>query len=24
MAQEVVRRLEGVCQIDNHLEVHWS
>ncbi len=24
MAQEAVRRIEGVEQIDNHLEVVWS
>lgn len=23
MAQEAVRRVEGVERIDNHLEVHW-
>lgn len=23
MAQEIVRRVEGVEQIDNHLEVNW-
>ena len=24
MAQETVRRLEGVREVRNHLEVHWS
>lgn len=24
MAQEVVRRVEGVERIDNNLEVHWT
>jgi osmotically-inducible protein OsmY len=23
MAQEIIRRIEGVCEIDNCLEVHW-
>ena len=24
MAQEVVRRLDGVDQVENHLEVNWN